>query len=109
MSAEKLVLVTRADLPPGAQAVQAAHAMREFAELHPELDKQWHEQSNTLALLVVPDERGLRRLLDRAADRGLRVAVFREPDLGGQLTAAALEPAQATQRLCRNLPLALSA
>ncbi len=36
---------------------------------------------------------------------GYRQAAFREPDLGGQLTAVAFEPAAAP--LLRSLPLAL--
>ena len=56
MSARKLYLVTRADLPPGVQAVQAAHAMREFVDLYPEAEAAWYRESNTLALLAAPDE-----------------------------------------------------
>lgn len=103
----KLYLISRSDLRPGQQAVQAAHAMRQFAADHPELDKEWFERSNTLAFLTVPDERSLVRLIHRAEDRDLRVSLFREPDLDNSLTAIALEPGQTSQRLCRNLPLAL--
>ena len=52
----KLHLVVRGDLPPGQQAVQAVHAMREFVREYPEVDRHWYEKSNTLALLTVPDE-----------------------------------------------------
>lgn len=52
----KLFLVTRSDLPPGQQAVQAAHALREFVELYPEEDRLWYERSNTLAFIAAPDE-----------------------------------------------------
>jgi peptidyl-tRNA hydrolase len=105
--ADKLVLITRSDLRPGQQAVQAAHAMRQFAFQHPDADRVWFEQSNTLALLAVPDEEALRRLADRADDRDLKLSLFREPDLDNALTAIALEPGHRSQRLCRNLPLAL--
>ena len=108
MKCEKLVLVTRADLPAGAQAVQAAHALREFAESFPDVDRSWHAGSNTLALLAVPNEAALVGVLRKAQDRGIRVACFREPDFGDQLTALAVEPSQAAQRLCRALPLALA-
>jgi len=105
--ADKLVLVTRSDLRPGQQAVQAAHAMRQFAADHPELDGSWFEQSNTLALLSVLDETALKRLANKADDLDLKLSLFREPDLGNSLTAIALEPGPRSQRLCRNLPLAL--
>lgn len=105
--ADKLVLVTRSDLRPGQQACQALHAMRQFVSDHPDADRGWFERSNTLALLSVSDETALKRLADRADDLDLKLSVFREPDLGNSLTAIALEPSSRSQRLCRNLPLAL--
>jgi hypothetical protein len=66
----------------------------------------WHALSNTLVLLAVPDELSLGWLCDDAAAAGLRVVRFHEPDLGGSLTAAALDPAG--HRLVARLPLAFS-
>jgi peptidyl-tRNA hydrolase len=103
--ASKLYLVVRADLSPAQQAVQAAHAAREFQAKHPEVERAWFEGSNHLALLSVPGEDGLRELVRRAGDVGLRTASFREPDRGDEMTAIALEPA--AKRLVRSLPLAL--
>ena len=100
-------MVTRADLPPGIQAVQAAHAVIEFAITHPRLTAAWHAASNTLVILVVPDELALGWLEQDATAAGLRVAPFHEPDLGDALTAVAIEPAAG--RLLRRLPLALDA
>jgi hypothetical protein len=57
-------------------------------------------------VLAVPDELSLGWLCDDAAAAGLLVVRFHEPDLGGALTAAALEPAAA--RLVSRLPLAFS-
>jgi hypothetical protein len=105
MTTPRLHLIVRQDLPPGEQAVQAAHALRQFTAEHPEIDREWFERSNTLALLAAPDESALNKILDRAFDQGFRAAAFREPDLGGSLTAIAIEPAGA--RICRSLPLAL--
>lgn len=104
--AAKLYLVTRADLPPGQQAVQACHAMREFVREHPEVDRAWYDNSNHLALLAVANEEALNLLLRRAQRRGVRFSLFREPDRDNELTALALEPE--ARRLCRDLPLALS-
>lgn len=106
---DKLYLVTRADLPAGAQAVQAAHALRQFAAEHPEVDREWFERSNYLGLLTVPSEADLARLLAKAERRGIAAAAFREPDLGDSLTAIALGPCSGARALTRALPLALSA
>ncbi|RAY13350.1 hypothetical protein DPM19_19945 [Actinomadura craniellae] len=99
-------MVVRADLPPGDQVCQALHAALEFAVAHPGLLRDWHAASNTVVVLAVPDELSLGWLRDDAAAAGLRTAGFHEPDLGGALTAAALEPA--AHRLVSHLPLALA-
>lgn len=104
--AAKLYLVTRSDLPPGQQAVQACHAMRAFVAEHPQLDQLWYTSSNHLAFLSVQDEAGLHDLINRAERRGVRFSLFREPDRDDELTAIALEPA--ARRLCQGLPLALA-
>ena len=101
----KLYLVTRQDLSPGQQAVQAAHAMREFSARHPEIDRHWYTTSNTLAFLATPNEEALWKLLNRAAERGLAAAPFHEPDRGNELTAVAFGPE--CGRLLSHLPLAL--
>ena len=98
--------MTRADLPPGTQACQAAHAAFDFAIRYPDLTSDWHVTSNTLVLLAVPDELALSWLCRDAEIAGLRVISVHEPDLGDVLTAAAIEPAGA--RLLRRLPLALT-
>jgi hypothetical protein len=98
--------VTRADLPPGTQACQAAHAAFDFAVAFSALVRDWHRTSNTLVVLAAADELSLGWLCDDAVAAGLRVVRFHEPDLGGALTAAALEPA--AHRLVSRLPLALN-
>ncbi len=102
----KLFLITRRDLPAGQQAVQAAHAMRQFQHDHQDIERVWFENSNTLALLEVPNEPELEQLLERARWRGVAVSAFREPDRHNELTAVAIEPAGAG--ICRKLPLALA-
>lgn len=103
---EKLFLITRTDLPPGLRAAQLNHAFREFVQQHPKVERAWYEQSNTLALLEVPNEKALTKLLEDARWKGIPVAFFLEPDLGNELTAIALSPTG--KRLCQRLPLAFS-
>jgi hypothetical protein len=57
-------------------------------------------------VLGAPDELALGWLCDDAVAAGLRVCRFHEPDLGGALTAAAIEPAG--HRLVSRFPLAFS-
>lgn len=104
---EKLYVVVREDLPPGPQAVQSVHAAIQFVHEHPEIEGRWYAGSNHLALLSVADEAALRKLLRRAEARGLATSRFHEPDLGGQLTAAAFEPGDHSGRVLRRLGLTL--
>ena len=101
----KIYLVTREDLPPAQQAVQAAHALTEYIMDHREGSLSWHANSNTLALLSVPDEEKLKVLILNASRKGLMFSAFREPDRSDELTAVAFEPK--AKSLLRNLPLAL--
>jgi hypothetical protein len=64
--AAKLFLISRADLPPGQQAVQAAHALVEFQREHPEVADEWYRSSNHLAFLSAKDEPALEALLKEA-------------------------------------------
>jgi hypothetical protein len=97
-------VVTRADLPPAAQAVQAAHAALEFSVRHPATAAAWADAGGSLLVLAARDELALYWLLDTAGRGGHPTAAFREPDRGGALTAVAVHEAR---RLCARYPLAL--
>ena len=113
-----MYVVTRDDLPPGVQACQAMHAALDFTFEHPEVASRWHRESNTIVLLTVSDELDLANLIAdincgdwrlrcTRPDGGLyRYTAFYEPDLGGELTAVAFEPAMAAR--LAHLPLALN-
>lgn len=104
---DKLFLVTRRDISAGYQAVQSCHAIRQFTAEHPEVDVEWFQKSNYLALLSVENEVELMKLITKAHDFGLRWSAFREPDVGGAITAIAIEPNSKTIEMCKHLPLAL--
>ena len=102
---EKLYVVVRSDIPPGAQCAQACHGLRAFVALHPELDKEWYENSNNLVVLQAGSEDELYALADRAFYDKIPYATFIEPDFDDEMTAVAL--GYAGQKLVSNLPLAL--
>lgn len=103
---ERLYLVTRRDLPAGAQASQLVHAALAFASQYDALVDLWMRESNTIVLLTVENELELQKLMDKASDQDIRFAAFQEPDLNNQFTAVVLEPDG--KSLVRSLPLALS-
>ena len=104
----KLYVVVRDDLPPGLQAAQACHAVRQFASEHRHLEEQWYQLSKTLVLLSVRDEEELRAMAERLERLGIAVALGCAPDLHDAATALAALGAEAKRQL-RGLPLMLSA
>ena len=104
---DKLYVITREDLDPGYQAVQSLHAGIQFAMEHPDIHKEWYEQSNYLGLLSTSDELELNKLIEKANAAGIPCSVFREPDVDNQITAIAIGPGPKSKKLCSNLKLAL--
>jgi hypothetical protein len=84
------------------------HALTEFITLYPEAAKEWYSKSNYLAFLSVKNEDELCRLIYKAQGMGIKIGLFREPDMDNQTTAIVLESSPESRRLCCRLPLALS-
>lgn len=102
---DKLFIVTRSDLPPGARAAQLAHAALAFAFEHSEIAKSWHLNSNNIVLLEAKDEQALHALGARAGAAKIAWTMFREPDFDNATTAIAIAPEG--WRIVSSLPLAL--
>jgi len=105
MTNDKVFIITRADLPPGAIAAQSVHAALAFAHEHPEITGAWFSGSNNIVLLAVPDEAALLELAARAREHGAPCSTFTEPDFGDSTTGVAIGPSG--WRLVSSLPLAL--
>lgn len=103
----RLYIAVRADIGPGLQVAQAVHAAFAFGRDHPEETRKWLVESNFLVVVAVPDENALLDLITDAACRGITRTAVREPDIDDEVTAVALGPGTAAQKLCANLPLAL--
>lgn len=106
MKTEKVYIITRADLEPGAQIAQSCHVAFAFSIRYPHTVIDWNTSSNNLVCLSAPDEASLLALADRARQYGCAVEEFREPDYGDSLTAIALTGERA-KRAVSALPLAL--
>ena len=103
---DKLFIVVRSDLAPGPQAVQGMHAMRQFIAEFPKTEQEWFEVSNHIAFLKVDDEIALLKMVDRLSRKGMRVSMFREPDLDDSTTAFATD--SDSREYLLHLKLALS-
>ncbi len=98
----------RSDLPPGLQLAQSVHAMAEFQTRYPSTVTNWVKNSNYLVVVGVPDEEALLDLAARANwEAQIETHLVREPDLGDEATALALQPGSEAQKLCASMPLAL--
>jgi peptidyl-tRNA hydrolase len=87
------------------RAAQMFHAARQFQEDHPEAERQWFEESNTIVLLEVEDEEALEKLISRLRDHGVSMTEFSEPDyLDAGITAIAAGPG--ARRFVSSIPLA---
>jgi hypothetical protein len=98
-------VVTRCDLSPGYRAVQSTHAAINFIFEHPSRAGPWFRDSNYLVQLEVDSEDNLRELIYKAEKLRIRYTVFREPDIGNQITAIALEPSAETLKLVKKISL----
>jgi hypothetical protein len=87
--------------------VQPAHALAEFQAKYPGTFKRWQKFQKNLVILAAQNESDLLALLDKAEAMRIRVVSFREPDIGNEMTAIALEPCEETYKITSSLPLAL--
>jgi len=60
-----------------------------------------------LAVLSVENEKELIELIEKLKKSNLKFSVFREPDIGDQITAICIEPSEETRRIISSLPLML--
>lgn len=97
--------MVRNDLPVNYRSVQAAHSAIQFQHEHPEIANDWHIKSKTLALLTSIDEEHLIDLIYKAERKNIKYSIFREPDIGNEITSVTFDPSDISRRLVSNLPL----
>jgi hypothetical protein len=74
---------------------------------YPHINKEWFERSNYLGFLSVDNEIELLALSKKAFELGIECSIFREPDIGNEVTAIALAPGRKSKKLCSKIDLAL--
>jgi hypothetical protein len=102
----KLYIITHSDLPVGYQVPQVTHASMEFAAAYPAEWRVWYQTSNSVIVLNCQNERKLIEFARSLQEKGIKIAEFREPDIGYELTAIAICPGPDVKKLCSGLPLA---
>ena len=106
---EFLTTIVREDLQPGYKCVQSAHALADFAVKFTNEFKQWQMGSNYLCCLEASESK-INRLIEKLDYLEIKYEIFREPDIGNQMTALAVEAISREQhkKLFKNLKLTLS-
>lgn len=102
---EKLFVIVRSDLAPGAQLAQSNHATAEFSVAYPDAFRDWAANQRNIVCLNAPNEATLADLLALAKAKGIESAAFHEPDFDDELTAIAL--GAGGDKITSCLPLAL--
>lgn len=82
------------------------HVVAEFGARFPEQFQQWYKSSNSVVCLSTKTEQELYHLKQRLEQKNLDVISFREPDVGGFITALGLVPGPNNKKLLSNYPLA---
>ena len=93
-------------MPIAHRAVQGAHALDCFSIEYSDIHKTWHNQSQHLAIVSVKDRESLFALIAKLESKGINITIFREPDMGNDTTAIAVEPTERAKKALSNLPLA---
>ena len=99
---KKLYIVIRQDLPHGLQAAQCCHALQAMNDQHPDTISAWE---GNIVVLGAKDMAQLCEVYGRAQRACIPSAIFCEPDVGGEATAAAFHGDAG--RGLSNLPLAM--
>lgn len=104
---DKLTTIVRKDLSTGYKIVQTAHAVADFAKEHPNLFESWKLGSNYLCCLEASESK-IYQYLEKLADIGIKYTVFKEPDIGNEMTAVTVEciPQDLHKQLFKKLRLA---
>lgn len=100
----KLIIVSRKNLKPGAQNAQSIHSLSQFALDHPDVFKAWNNQ--TIVSLSAKDENQLGNLLSKIEEHGINVSAFYEPDINNELTSITIEGTEKASKLTSSFPLA---
>lgn len=108
MTQQKLYLVVLSSLSPAQKAVQACHAALKLAsdmtERRAGMCPAAELAGAPVALLSVETEGELYELALEAGCYGITEVIFREPDMGHRMTAAAFW-GNGAEKLLRKLPL----
>ena len=104
---DKLYIVVRKDLAPGAKLAQSCHVAFRFASDWRNATHQWMDNSEYICFLEIDNEAELVKLWEKSKQENIPSSCFVEPDYDNSLTAIALGPGQESKKLCSNLRLAL--
>lgn len=81
----KMYVAVRKDLKSIYKMVQGSHGLAQFALEHTQLFNKWHNE--TIVFIDVKNINGLITLANKLEKSNVKFSVFREPDIGNELTS----------------------
>lgn len=100
----KLIVVTREDLPNQYPAVQAGHSAIKFQYDYPDIAKEWYKNSNYLIYLKIKNYNEFIKFIKKLIDNDIRHSLFYEPDIN-EYTSVTLEPSEKSRKITKKLKL----
>lgn len=100
---KKIYIVTNGELSAGYQTAQVAHVIAEYCFLNVEAATTWDAESGSLIVLETDTAEALYNLRDEANALNIQMHIFREPDIGDEITAVLFTPGEATVNLLKGL------
>lgn len=103
MSNKIMYVLVRTDLPVSSSAVQAGHAVAQYAIDFPKTYKSWN--NNILIYLGVNSLYALNIWIRKLNGRGISHSIFNEPDINDEATAIACVVDDDLRYVFKNLKL----
>jgi len=100
---KRIYTLTRTDISKGQQAVQSGHSLAQYIiEWNPHITKDWNNGS--IINLGLGSEKSLKRWIKKLEKENIPYSIFREPDMGHEITSiAALDKGE----IFKGIPLLL--
>lgn len=101
---DKLIVVTRKDLSPSYQSVQAGHSVVQFQYDFPKISFEWYKNSKYLIYLGIDDYNEFKEFIIKLNNNNIKYSLFFEPDIG-EYTSVTIEPGKKSIWLTKKLDL----
>jgi len=88
MKSKRIYTLTRSDISSGQKTVQSGHSLAQYIiEHNPHQEGEW--SNGSIICLKLGKEKALKRWIKKLENMGLKISIFREPDMDNEITSIA--------------------